>query len=118
MPGVSLKLLVLKTPQMDRLRTFYHSLGVELVEEKHREGPVHYAGKIGDAVLEIYPLVDEGGTADATTRLGFAVDRLVEVVEALREGGTVIASEPRQTAWGLRAVVRDPDGRAVELYQA
>ena len=118
MPGVALKLLVLKTPQVEKLRVFYQALGVELAEERHGSGPLHYAGKIGDAVLEIYPLADEGAAADTTTRLGFAVDRLVEVVQALREAGTVIASEPRQTAWGLRAVVRDPDGRAIELYQA
>jgi lactoylglutathione lyase len=118
MPSVVLKLLVLKTGQADRLRAFYLALGVELVEERHGSGPLHYAGQIGDVVLEIYPLTDEGGAADATTRLGFAVERLAEVVQALREAGTVIASEPRQTAWGLRAVVRDPDGRAVELYQA
>lgn len=118
MAGVSLMLLVLKTRQVDRLRAFYQALGIELVEEQHADGPVHYAGKIGDAVLEIYPLPDEGGAADATTRLGFAVDRLAEVVQTLHAVGAVITAEPRQTAWGLRAVVRDPDGRAVELYQA
>jgi hypothetical protein len=113
-----LKLLVLKTRQVDRLRAFYQALGVGLAQERHGDGPAHYAGQVGDAVLEIYPLLDEGGMADATTRLGFAVGRLAEAVQALRELGAVIASEPRQTAWGLRAVARDPDGRAVELYQA
>jgi lactoylglutathione lyase len=116
MGGPSLKLLVLKTRQVDKLRAFYHALGVDLVEEKHGDGPVHYAGKVGDVVLEVYPLPD-GGTADATTRLGFSVERLTEVIQALREAGAVIAGEPKQTAWGLRGVVRDPDGRAVELYQ-
>lgn len=118
MPLVSLRLLVLKTPHLDRLRAFYQALGVELIEEQHGSGPVHYAGRIGDAVLEIYPLPDKGGLADTTTRLGFAVDRLAEVVQGLRVAGAIIAAEPRQTAWGLRAVVRDPDGRAVELCQA
>lgn len=117
MSKVSMRLLVLKTSQVDRLRAFYQALGLELAEERHGSGPTHFAGQVGDAILELYPLLD-GDTADATTRLGFAVERLAEVVQALREAGTVIASEPRQTAWGLRAVVRDPDGRAVELYQA
>lgn len=109
MAGPSLKLLVLKTPQVARLRALYQALGVELLEERHGSGPLHYAGQIGDAILEIYPL-SASGTADMTTRLGFVVENLVEVVQALREAGTVIASEPRQTVWGLRAVVRDPDG--------
>src|SRR5262249_1202018 len=85
--------------------------------EKHGNGPVHYAGKVGDAVLEVYPLPDGGEVADTTTRLGFAVGRLGEVVQALRESGAAIAGEPKQTACGLRAVVRGRDGRAVELCQ-
>jgi lactoylglutathione lyase len=109
MAGPSLKLLVLKTPQVDRLRAFYQSLGIELTEEKHGSGPLHSADQVGNEVLEIYPLSDEGSAADATTRLAFVVERLTELLQTLREAGTVIASEPRQTAWGLRAVVRDPD---------
>jgi hypothetical protein len=54
MAGVSLKLVVLRTPQVDRLRAFYQALGVELAEEQHGGGPPHYAGRVGDAVLEIY----------------------------------------------------------------
>ncbi len=117
MAGVSLKLLVLKTRQVDRLRSFYQALGIDLTEEKHGAGPVHFAGQVGGAVLELYPLPAEDGPADATTRLGFAVEKLAEVVQALRNAGELIAREPRPTAWGLRAVVRDPDGRAIELYQ-
>jgi hypothetical protein len=116
MAGVTLKLLVLKTPQVDRLRDFYQAIGIRLVKEKHGNGPVHYAGQVGDAILEVYPLLD-GGTADATTRIGFAVDKLADVVQALNDAGAVVASGPQQTACGLRAVVRDPDGRAVELYE-
>lgn len=118
MAGLSLRLVVLKTPQADRLRAFYQALGVELAEERHGSGPPYYAGQVGDVVLEIYPLPDKGGVVDAATRLGFAVGKLAEVVQALRDAGVTIVNEPRPTAWGLRAVARDPDGRAIELYQA
>jgi hypothetical protein len=53
MAGPTLKLLVLKTRQLDRLRAFYQALGSKLAEEKHGSGPPHYAGQVGDAVLEI-----------------------------------------------------------------
>jgi hypothetical protein len=118
MAAPALRLLVLKTRQVGRLRTFYQALGVGLAEERHGSGPVHYAGRVGDAVLEIYTLPGDGSAADATTRLGFAVESLPEVLQALRDVGVVVAGEPQPTAWGLRVVVRDPDGRAVELYQA
>ena len=52
---------------------------------------------------------------DTTTRLGFGVTAVKEVVESARQL-TEVVSEPKQTQWGQRAVVRDADGRAVELY--
>jgi lactoylglutathione lyase len=117
MGNVMLSLIVLKTRQVDALRKFYSSLGIELSEEQHGKGPVHFAGQVGEVVFEVYPLPEDGTLADATTRLGFVVVRLSEVVEALKALGTAIVTEPQTTQWGFRAVVRDPDGRAIELYQ-
>ena len=117
MNNVALSLLVLKTRQLDGLRRFYGSLGIELTKEQHGKGPVHYAARVGDVVLEVYPLPDNDTSADATTRLGFAVPSVAKVVQALQAVGTPIVREPQVTQWGLQAVVRDPDGRAVELYE-
>ena len=80
MPNVSLALVVLKTRQLDELRRFYGLLRIELTEEQHGKGPVHYAGRVGDAVLEIYPLPGDDVPADATTRLGFTVEDLTGVI--------------------------------------
>ncbi|MCC7420216.1 MAG: VOC family protein [Planctomycetaceae bacterium] len=112
-----LSLAVLKTRQVNALRKFYGSLGIEFAEEQHGKGPVHFAGQVGSVVLEVYPLPDDGTPADSSTRLGFTVARLAEVVEALKALDTPVVTEPQATQWGLRALVRDPDGRAVELYQ-
>jgi predicted enzyme related to lactoylglutathione lyase len=112
-----LTLLVLKTRQVDRLRTFFNALGIELAEEQHGKGPVHYTGRIGELVLELYPLPDDGSSVDTTTRLGFSVKNLAGVVEAIQATGAPVVAQPQETPWGFRAVVRDPDGRAVELYQ-
>jgi catechol-2,3-dioxygenase len=108
---VSLNLLVLKTRQVEHVRAFYECLGVAFSEERHGGGPAHYAGQAGATVLEVYPLPDDGTAADRTTRLGFAVADLEKVLESLRASGTPVASPPRVN----RVVVRDPDGRAVEL---
>jgi hypothetical protein len=114
---VAMRLLVLRTNQLEGVRAFYQSLGIALSPERHGSGPPHYAGRVGTCVLEVYPLPD-GGVADATTRLGFAVVDLGRVLESLQAAGTPVLSPPKETAWGKRAVVQDPDGRAVELYQA
>jgi len=117
MGKVTLSLIVLKTRQLDTLRKFYTSLGINLIEEKHGKGPVHYAGRIDDTVMEVYSLSEKDTQPDATTRLGFTVEKLEEVMEALKLLGTCIVTEPQVTEWGYRAVVKDPDGRVIEIYQ-
>jgi predicted enzyme related to lactoylglutathione lyase len=117
MTAVKLSLLVLKTRQLDRLKAFYAALGIAVTEERHGGGPTHHAGRVGDVVLELYPLPEDAGPADATTRLGFVVPDLDAAVHALEAAGGTVAARPRTTDWGYRAVVRDPDGRAVELVQ-
>jgi hypothetical protein len=118
MGNAMLSLVVLKTRQVDVVRRFYGSLGIELAEEQHGKGPVHFAGQAGDVVLEVYPLSEGSTPADATTRLGFVVTGLAEVVRALKVLDTPIITEPQATQRGVRALVRDPDGRAVELLGA
>ena len=91
-------------------------LGMSFQEEQHGSGPVHWAADLDGIVLEVYPAksADEG---DAATRLGFNVDDVQSVVDSLREHGLEILRDLKQTQWGLRAVVKDPDGRSVELIQ-
>jgi predicted enzyme related to lactoylglutathione lyase len=114
---ISLSLLVLKTHQLDKARSFYHALGVEFAEEKHGAGPAQYAGKLGGVVFELYPLPDGAGPADAATRLGFAVSDVDAAVQSVQAVGASVDRLPEETPWGRRAVVRDPDGRTVELYR-
>ena len=114
--SVALKLLVLKTLNLERLLAFYGAIGIEFREEQHGKGPLHYAGTIGDLVLELYPAAVDS-SIDSATRLGFGIANLDEFLAALRLLETPIINPPQPTEWGYRAVVRDPDGRAVELYQ-
>lgn len=117
MADVSLTLLVLKTRQVEQLRLFYQTLGIALVEERHGTGPVHFAGRAGDVVIELYPMPDDSTPVDPSTRLGFVVDDVAAVIKALEGIGTKIVTPPKETAWGLQGVVKDPDGRSVELTQ-
>jgi lactoylglutathione lyase len=117
MAEVLLTLLVLKTRQVEHLRRFYQTLGIALAQEQHGKGPIHFAGRAGDVLIEVYPLPDDGSPVDSSTRLGFGVENVVEVIQTLEAIGTKVVTPPRETAWGLQAVVRDPDGRSVELTQ-
>lgn len=117
MPPPSLSLLVLKTPRPQVLCRFYAALGIVLTEEQHGGGPVHHSGQAGGVLLEIYPSGDPESVADAKTPLGFLVEELEVVVGNLVTAGGSLVRAPHQSEWGYRAVVRDPDGRAVELTE-
>lgn len=117
MDGTFLKLLVLKTHDIERLKAFYESLGIDLSEERHGQGPRHFAGQVGPAILEIYPIQENTSSPDTATRLGFTVTNLTQTLATLTGLGVTILKSPHANPWGTRAVVKDPDGRHVELYE-
>lgn len=111
-----LNLIVIRSIEPSRTVQFYKMLDMDFQEEQHGSGPVHWAADSDGVVLEIYPAksVEE---VDATTRLGFVVKDAASVLNTLRLSDIEIISDLKQTKWGLRAVVRDSDGRSVELVQ-
>ncbi len=113
MTTVSLNLLVMRARDVEAATAFYSLLGLSFVKEKHGAGPIHFAAELGTMVFEIYPERPEQTTGPM--RLGFRVAQLDATIELLRERGTKIVSEVRQSPFGRRAVVQDPDGNAVEL---
>lgn len=111
-----LNLLVIRSEEPARAVNFYELLGLRFQEEQHGKGPVHWAAQSVGLVMEIYPARSHD-EVDRSTRLGFDVDDVQSVVDSLREHGLEIVNDLKQTQWGLRAVVKDPDGRLVELVQ-
>jgi lactoylglutathione lyase len=83
MAEVSLTLLVLKTQKVEQFQRFYQTIGIAFAEEQHGKGPIHFAGQVGGVVIEIYPYPEDGTPVDTSARLGFAVEDLTEVVQAL-----------------------------------
>ena len=113
-----IKLLVIKTNQLEKQKTFYESLGLIFQKEKHGKGPEHFSTEIKEQnfVLEIYPLLKSQVTPD-TTRLGFCVEDLEKTIQAILNLGGNVKNEIRQTPRGTLAIVEDFDGRSVEVYQ-
>ncbi len=110
-----LSLIVVYARNLEATREFYAALGITFQDEQHGNGPRHYAATLGGAVFEIYPLRDDepiGGL-----RLGFGVESVDRTVQSLRQRQVKIVTEPRDSPWGRRAVVADPNGNRVELTQ-
>lgn len=114
---MKINLIVLKTHQLIELCAFYRLFDLSFEYHQHGQGPFHYSTDIGGIVFEIYPLPKYIEEADITTRLGFEVENLEQLIEKLLEIGVRIVSMPQVTAYGYRAIVEDPDGRKIELLQ-
>ncbi len=116
-PTSCLNLIVIRSLEPSRTLNFYQKLGMNFQQEQHGSGPVHWAADLDGIVLEIYP-AKSANEVDAATQLGFDVNDAVSVLDALRLSNIEIVSDLKQTTWGLRAIVRDSDGRSVELVQS
>jgi catechol 2,3-dioxygenase-like lactoylglutathione lyase family enzyme len=108
---MELSLIVLRCRDVARSRALYEAVGCRFVEHAHGGGPLHLAHEQEGFVLELYPAPE--GYADRTG-VGFTVDDLEGVRAATAAAGFAPAGITA-TAWGDSFVVRDPDGRRVEV---
>jgi lactoylglutathione lyase len=107
-------LVVIRTPNMPHLVSFYEKLGLQFDYHKHEQGIFHYSTMINETVFEIYPLLKNQKEADISTRFGFKIDDFEEKIALLSD---FIVSKPMGTEFGECAILKDPDGRKVEVYK-
>lgn len=112
MGDIRLDLLVLHTPDIEKLKTFYQSLlNLEFKKSQHG-GPAHYECIIGEVVLEIYPTKKQ---IDQSASIGFMVPNLDDAIK--RVGIEYVHQKPLNTEHGRRAMLYDPDKRSVHLVE-
>ncbi|MCX5662075.1 MAG: VOC family protein [Planctomycetota bacterium] len=107
-------LVVLRSRDLDRAHLFYRALGLSLVRHSHGKGPMHLTSESGGQVFEIYPLVGDAPPT-SSTRVGFTVPSVDAAYASLLAAGGESVAPPKDSQWGRRAVVADPDGHRVEL---
>ncbi|MEV6601998.1 hypothetical protein AB0M36_34870 [Actinoplanes sp. NPDC051346] len=92
-------LLVLYCQDLHANREFYAGLGLRLEPEQHGDGPRHWAAELPDGtVFELYPASER--RPPSSLRLGLAV--------------TAGRTDPPLDLG--RHLLRDPDGRTVEVH--
>jgi predicted enzyme related to lactoylglutathione lyase len=114
---MEIRLMVIRTNDTQKLADFYTLLGLTFACHRRGSSPAHYAATIGKAALEIYPLAKHQHEADKNLRVGFKVENFDETIKILKEHQVDFSVEPRQTEYGIMAVISDPDGRCVEIYK-
>ncbi len=116
--SAELALVVIKSPDIQNLKAFYEEIGIEFKEERHGEGPLHYSANLNGIIFEIYP--QKIGTKPSKgAPIGFKVKNLETVLNQKLILHSIEIIEPlEKTEWGNRVVIKDPDGRRVELYES
>lgn len=73
----------------------------------------------GETKLGVHPAVhpDAKAMVGRHTGLTFFVEDVPARVETLRARGAAIVAEPSQTAFGVMALVADPDGNVLALWE-
>ena len=112
-----LKLIVIRSQNLEEVATFYRSVGLSLEYHKHGKSPFHYSASIGETVLELYPLAKGQMEADKHFRIGFGINDFEDTITRLRDLNTPFVMEATNTEFGFMAIVSDPDDRKVELYK-
>ena len=111
----TLNLVVIAARDLEATKDFYGLLGLDFSPEQHGAGPRHYAASSGSTTFEIYP--SDKADLRNPVRIGFQVSVIDRTIETFRLAGAKIVSMPKDSPWGRRAVVEDPEGNRVELAQ-
>jgi lactoylglutathione lyase len=116
MTKVTLNLVVLRSPDTARAVGFYTRLGLQFQKHRRGTGAEHFAAEMAGSVFEIYRLSPDAAST-LGTRIGFAVPSVDAALAAIRDYPGSAVSPAKDSEWGRRAVVVDPDGHKVELLE-
>ncbi len=112
--------LILFTPKVERVVAFYREIGIPLEEERHEDGLLHFACELGPVHFAVFA-AESGSAPDWRTGgsayFGIAVASIDDAFTGARRANAPIIQEPQEYPWGMRALVLDPDGRVVELFE-
>jgi lactoylglutathione lyase len=113
---MKLDLIVLRSSDMERLASFYEAIGIGFEKHSHGNGPAHMGGEIEELIFEIYPKRNED---DDTTnlRIGFQVESIEQTLKKIEEFEYKMITRPKESPWGLRAVIDDLEGHRIELTE-
>ena len=117
MPEITVNLVVLRTSDIKRAVAFYTNLGLRFTQHRHGSGLEHFAAEFPGGVFELYPL-SSNEKSSLGARIGFRVPSLEAAISALSAFPGSVVSPPKDSEWGRRAVVSDPDGHRVELVES
>jgi lactoylglutathione lyase len=97
-------------------KTFYRDhLGLPMT----KEGAFGAEFLEGDTHLGVHPAIhpDAKALVGGHTGITFEVTDLLQFCERLHQFGVRFLTEPTQQSWGIMAMVADPDGNVIALWE-
>lgn len=115
---MNFNLIVLRSSDPANLSEFYEALLERpLLKHSHGKGPEHFGCELGAVVSEIYPQRNEQDLT-STVRFGLQSNDIDDALKRVERFGIKIVSPPKDSEWGRRAVIDDPEGHRIELTEA
>ena len=105
--------LVLFTGNIEQARAFYRAVGLNLDDEDHGDGPLHYATDISGVHFALFDAKPASGRAPqwrgaGSSFPGFYVTSLDDTVAALTAQGAPVLTEHQVRDWGMPRRRRGP----------
>jgi lactoylglutathione lyase len=101
---------------MDRAVVFYRDhLGLPLISR----GSFGAEFLDGGTRIGVHPAVhaDAKALVGRHTGLTFQAEDLLDYCERLHQAGVTFRNEPTQQSWGIMAMIEDPDGNVMALWE-
>lgn len=109
--------ILLCSEKMDLVKLFYEMIGIKCVQEQHGAGPTHFTLQGTFSAVEIYPPRQPSG---ASIIIRIDVENVDASLKNISDSFTLsehIVEDAKDLKTGRKAIVTDPDGRVVELFQ-
>lgn len=123
-PVLGLGSLILFCQDLPACVAFYRALGVPLQAEDHGSGAEHFATELGPTHFALFAAQGDAATQGAPTHrsagsqfFGLTIADLESAVDRALQAGAPLVETIRTFPWGRRALIQDPDGRVVELFE-
>ena len=110
--------ITINTAHLDEMLQFYRIIGVDFVSTNVDKGSKVFRAKLGETEFSLISVPVAEKLKSPGLQLSFAVERLDEMAKLLAQvPKAMLMMEPSEMPDGKKAILLDPEGRAVELAE-
>ena len=110
--------ITINTAHLDEMLQFYRIIGVDFATTNVDKGGKVFRAKLGETEFSLFSIPTAEKARTPGLQLSFAVEKLEEMAKLLAQvPKAMLMMEPTEMPDGKKAILLDPEGRAVELSE-